>query len=292
MSTIVLETPETISKCGYGSTINSKITFDDWKASIIDKQFPETELLTSFDKQLDEIEKTIGLKPYSDILVKDKKDLQDKVTLWKMTVMPYGILEEKWNSSIKGKFAKTLFKPEIESYPDKVRDTKSPSGFKTVTKVRLINNLTNANENSLYEIVSFILENIKLEDTVKADFETVIEKINSVKKESVDIKRDTDNKLINSSVVKANSDLFNIAGDFVKNRLDTKLKELKIIIKKHEMSIAFLTWKIKAISIRMDQNDIKESNLKAVDMSEKLMSKCKTDKKFVNLMNIANKWNL
>lgn len=292
MTSIILETPETQSKIGYGATIASKITIEDFDSCINDKVFPESELISKYDLLLNEVEKKGELSTYEETLKNDKKSMTDKVTLWKMVTTPYGVTKEKWDNVIKAKFAKSSFKPETLEYTDKVRDTKSPSGFKEIQKIRLTNNLKDSTTVNLSSTIGFILENFEITDELRVEFETVLTSMESVKNESIELKTDKQNKLISDHTIKANSELFNVVSDFIKNRMESRLEELQNVIRKHEMSINFLSWKIKRIQIRKSENKIKELDLKAVDMNEKLMSKCKTDKKFVNLMNIAKKWSL
>lgn len=283
---------ETINGTGYGSTITSKVTFEDFKECCIDSKFKESVLIEKFDNKLNEVEKEGNLQKYEETLKNDKKLEMEKVTLWKMVSTPYGITKEKWDNVFKAKFSKTTFKPEPEEYPDKVRDVKSPSGYRQIIKVRLSNNLKTCSELELSHIITFMLENFEITEELKTKFNTVLSEIESVKHESKEIKIDKQNKLINGHVLKANSENFNIAAEFMENRFKGRELELKNIIHKHEMSINFLTWKLKRIQIRKNKSAILENNNKAINMNDKIMSKAKRNTNFASLMNIANKWNL
>jgi len=288
MSTIV----ETLNGSGYGSTIASKVTFEDFKECIVDSKFKESVLIEKFDLKLNEVEKEGNLQKYEETLKNDKKLEMEKVTLWKMLSTPYGINKEKWDNVFKAKFSKTTFKPEPEEYLDKVRDVKSPTGYREITKVRLSNNLKTCSELELSHVITFMLENFDVTEELKTEFNTVLSEMESVGHESKEIKTDKQNKLINGHVIKANSENFNIASEFMKNRFRVRELELKNIVNKHAMSINFLTWKLKRIQIRKNKTNIVEGNNKAVDMNIKLMEKAKKNTNFASLMNIANKWNL
>lgn len=288
MSTIV----ETINGTGYGSTITSKVTFEDFKECIVDSKFKESVLIEKFDLKLNEVEKEGNLQKYEETLKNDKKLEMEKVTLWKMVSTPYGVTKEKWDNIFKAKFSKTLFKPEPEEYLDKVRDVKSPTGYREITKVRISNNLKTCSELELSHVITFMLENFEITEELKTEFNTVLSEIESVKHESKEIKTDKQNKLINDHTIKANSENFNIASEFLKNRFKVRELELKNIVNKHEMSINFLTWKLKRIQIRKNKSTIIEDNNKAINMNDKIMAKAKKNINFASLMNIANKWNL
>jgi len=283
---------ETTNGTGYGSTVNSRITFEDFVSTIVDKRYEESALISTFDSILDKIELEGKLQEYEETLKANKKDTQNKITMWKLVSSPYGILLDKWNDEFKAKFAKTSFKPETVEYMDKVRDTKAPSGFKEVTKVRFINNLKDANENNLSTIISFMIEHFDLTEEIKTDFESILKDMDSIKNESAEFKLDKANKYLANHSIKATSESFGIASEFIKNRLAERTLQINSIIKKHEMSVNFISWKLKRIGIRKNTSKINKLNSEAIDMNSKIMEKSKKNANFASLMNIANKWNL
>lgn len=266
-------------------TVSPTITIYDYM-TMNDTHINEEKLIKAFDIQLAKIEAQGTLGEYEKSLKETKKAKQLKINAYKMIALGFGVTKEKWDEDIKPYLLRTNFSftdSDVLEYPDYVRDSKNPNQLKEITKVKLTNNLTDQLDKKLpFTTIEHILENYELDGKTQNSFVECIESL----------KDKTSEEILNTHVVKANSDMFTTATNAIKNRYEEAKLNLDNHQKTLEMSVSFITWKLKRIAIR---KNLKKQNALDTDflkMEEKVSIRLKSDKKFNSLNNIAKKWSL
>jgi len=259
-------------------------------AEMSDNIIKEERLIKAFDHKLNKMSEE-ELTKYAAILKNMKKAKSIKLTAYKMILNGSPVTKERWDTDIKPYLLKTMngknFTSEevTEEFTDMVRDPKSPSGWKNVQKIKMLNFVKNIDKNdkqNLRSVIELILATCELDEKTQIDLKECLSQINTVEC----------NDILNTNVLIDNKDLF---VDFAKaneNRIKDRIEVLDCFIKTLEMSINFINWKIKRIAIK--KSLAKQNNLESefFKMEDKIASKLKTDKRFASLTNIYQKYGL
>jgi len=252
-----------------------------------DSVLKEEKLIKAFDLKLNKIESEGKLSEYEETLKKMKSAKQIKINAYKMIALGSGVTKEKWDKTIKPYLLRTNFSFSDSNefqYTEMVNDPKNKGHLKEITKVKLTNNLVDQLENKLPIVtIQYILNNYTLDEKTKADFKECMETMSDKSADEV----------LSSHVIKANSEMFGEASNANKNRMEETKRHLDNFQKTLEMSVSFISWKLKRIAIRENikiQNDLDREFIK---MEDKIAGKLQKDKKFKSLSDIVAKtWSL
>jgi len=259
-------------------------------AEMSDNNIKEEKLIKAFDNKLNKMSEA-ELKTYSEKLKGMKKGKSIKLTAYKMILNGSPVTKERWDDEIKPYLSKTtngknfISDDVVLEFTDSVKDPKSPSGWKNVQKVKMLNFVKNIDKNdkqNLRATIELILEVCELDEETKESLNGCLSQIDTVEC----------NDILNTNVLIDNKDLF---VDFAKaneNRVKDRIEILDCFIKTLEMSVNFINWKLKRIAIRKSLS--KQNNLESefFKMENKISEKLKTDKKFASLTNIYQKYGL
>ena len=259
-------------------------------AEMSDNVIKEERLIKAFDHKLNKLSET-ELKTYSEKLKGMKKGKSIKLTAYKMILNGSPVTKERWDDEIKPYLSKTtngknfISEEVTEEFTDMVRDPKSPSGWKNVQKIKMLNFVKNIDKNdkqNLRSVIELILATCELDEKTQIDLKECLSQINTVEC----------NDILNTNVLIDNKDLF---VDFAKaneNRIKDRIEVLDCFIKTLEMSINFINWKVKRIAIRKSLSKQTTLETEFFKMEDKIASKLKTDKRFASLTNIYQKYGL
>ena len=252
-----------------------------------DSILKEERLIKAFDLKLNQLEKENKLATYETDLKNLKNAKQLKTTGYKMIALGSLVTLEKWDKDIKAYLDKINYPYVTKETTEQVYDKKAGS-LKSVQKIHIVNNLKNALETDngkIQEISEFILEHFELSEEQVTGFNEIISLLNGTEKIET-------NTITDGHFIKANSNLYSYASKVAINRLEKQMTDIDIYIKKLEMSVNFLNWKIKRIQIRKQLAKSGKLDKEFVDFEAELQFKLKEGKTFTNLYNIAEKYGL
>ena len=269
--------------------IQETFSIEDF-AEMSDNNIKEERLIKAFDYKLNKMSES-ELKTYSETLKSMKKAKSIKLTAYKMILNGSPVTKERWDDEIKPYLSKTtngknfISEEVTEEFTDMVRDPKSPSGWKNVQKIKMLNFVKNIDKNdkqNLRSVIELILATCKLDEKTQIDLEECFSQIDTVEC----------NDILNTQVLIDNKDTFVDFGKMNDNRIKDRIEVLDCFIKTLEMSINFINWKLKRIAIR--KSLAKQNNLEIdfMKMEEKITAKLQKDKKFASLTNIYQKYGL
>ena len=248
-----------------------------------DNVLKEERLIKAFDAKLDKIEGENGLKEYEASLKSMKSAKQIKTTAYKMIALGSKVTTDKWNDDLKPYMDKINYPYETVETTEQKYDKKSES-LKSVQMIHISNNLKYAFESDLgkiQEISEFILENFELSEEQVTGFNEILSLINTTSPKTESITE--------GQFIKVNESLYKFSSKLVLNRLERQLTEIDTQVKKLEMSVNFLNWKLKRIQIR--KNVIKSAKLdkEFISYESELQFKLKEGKTFTSLLNARPK---
>lgn len=289
MNSMVTETITTDVNSNVVKQIQETFSVEDF-AEMSDNNIKEERLIKAFDHKLNKMSES-ELKTYSETLKNMKKAKSIKLTAYKMILNGSPVTKERWDDEIKPYLSKTtngknfISEDVTEEFTDMVRDPKSPSGWKNVQKVKMLNFVKNIDKNdkqNLRSVIELILATCELDEKTQIDLEECLSQIDTVEC----------NDILNTQVLIDNKDTFVDFGKMNDNRIKDRIEVLDCFIKTLEMSINFINWKLKRIAIR--KSLAKQNNLEIdfMKMEEKITAKLQKDKKFASLTNIYQKYGL
>lgn len=265
------------------------ISIEDY-AEMNDSVIKEERLIKAFDHKLNKMS-VKELSEYSENLKNMKKAKSIKLVAYKMILNGSPVTKERWTDDIKPYLSKTtngknfISDEVIEEFTDMVRDPKSPSGWKNVQKIKMLNYIKNVDKNdkqNLASVIELILGTCELDEKTQTDLQECLVQLDTTEC----------NDILNTEVLINNKDLFVDFGKMNDNRLKDRIEILDCFIKGLEMSIGFINWKLKRIAIRKSLTKQNNLEIDFMKMEEKISEKLKKDKKFASLNNIYQKYGL